>query len=494
MFWKRFRRGGGEEELSPEAFEAEEVASAAVSERLGRLVSRQREEETEAASGKTELATKLGEVFSGNAFLTLGVPMTATASDIHAAVDDLSFAEDVDPQALASAQAELLSPLDRLGHELGWLPGCDAELQKRACDALKAGDAEAIDTVRFAASGLARVNLGTAMLVVRPADANCMKILLADLARWEPHQSHAMVDEARLAAGIRPVEPAHFDKAADARRDAIARHIAQCAANGREGRLTLAQQIADNGGTYSAGLEAAIAAYARAVDPRLQAMQAKMDDAISSLQENPAQPAVLTSIISTLDQWSQLRLPLQRLEQARGLDDPLSMQLFDKVRDIGIVLSNKHKMAGETLRLVKALRQAFANVPGAQPIIERDLSTSVCNALGGRLFNLAEDAVRNLRLFASELRVQPFEYGTQGPFGKRLIDCFEQMHEADPTAEAPFDVVRQIAIALNNKASAPALAMQIYEFMLAHNPPVPIGPQLTQEMCQIQRNINKAER
>lgn len=493
MFWDRIR--GKAEQLAEVTADAgaEEAAQVAASQRLGRLVSRQREE-AEASPAHGNAASKLLAQFRTCAFFQLGVPLGASAADIRRTVDDLSFAEDVDPQALLQAQSELLSPRDRLAHELAWLPGDDAAFQQRVCAALKAGDCEALDALRFATSGLARINLDCALLRARSNDEALLASLLADLPRWRMHECQARIDEARLAAGIRPAEQAHFDEAAANWRETVATQIAEAAAATREGRGALGTAISNNAeavrGATAPALEAVIAAYARIVDPRLQNMQAKMSETVVAVKAQPQQAARLTTIITTLDLWSQFRLPLQKLEQARGLDDPISARLFDELRDLGVELANTHKLHGETLRLARALKHAFSSVPGLQPVLDRDLPTIIGNVLGEYMVELAKDALQNLGKFCDEIRKFGFAPGA-GARVARLIDCFEQFHDAQPQAEEPFLLMREIAIAANNKCTAPLLAITIIEWLLDRHPPQLISAQLTQDMCQLQQRLNK---
>lgn len=484
MFWNRVAR----KPATPEDAQAEAQQAALAAQRLGRLVSRQREESAQAVAAEPPEAGAIGAAFGECAFLVLGVPISASAAEIRRAYDDLSFDEDADSDALARAQAALLSPRDRLAHELAWLPGCDAAFQQRARTAIRQGDGEALDGLRFAASGLARLNLACALLSARPRDPALLAGLLADLPRWDENAAAAAIAADRREAGLRMAEPDHVDLAIHERRSSIAATLAEACAATREGRLALTRTVAA-GGASSLALEAVIAAYARRIDPQVQGLQARIDDAVASLKANPGQPALLTTIVTTLDLWSQLRLPLQKLEAARGLDEPASAKLFADLRDLGIDLANQHGMQTETLRLTRALKQAFAAVPGVQPMIAKDLPVIVGNVCLAQLEKLVEEATGNLSRLAAELR----DHGWgAGPRAGRLIDVFQEFHEAQPGAEAPFALLRHVAIELNNKASAPALALLIVEWLLDHRVPEPTCSRLVQDMCQLQRNINQA--
>jgi hypothetical protein len=485
MFWNRV----AQKPVAPEVDEAEARRVAQASQRLGRLVSRQREESEQVAAAQTPDAAALAASFADCGFLVLGVPLEASAAEIRAAHDDLSFDEDADSDALSRAQAALLSPRDRLAHELAWLPGCDDAAQQRARAAIREGNCDAVDALRFAASGLARLNLACALLAARPRDPAVLAGLLTDMGRWDRGVTIAAVAASRNAAGMRAADPDHLEAALHQRCSAIAATIAAAAAT-REGRQVLTRTIEANGASGVA-LEMVVSAYARLIDPQVQGLQARMNDAVVSLKTNPRQPAVLTSIVTTLDLWSQLRLPLQKLEAARGLDDPASARLFEDLRDLGIELANQHGMQTETLRLMRALRQAFAHVPGVLPLIAKDLPTVIGNVCSAQMEKLVEETAANIGKFAAELRDHGFG---SGPRGNRLIDCFADFHEAQPSYEAPFLMLRHLAIELNNKCSAPALGLMVVEWLLDHRVPEQVNSQLVQDLCQLQRNINRQSR
>lgn len=490
MFWNRVAK----KPVNPTIDDAEEQQrSAQASQRLGRLVSRQREESAQIVAAQTPDAAALTATFANCGFLILGVPIEAGAADIRGAYDDLSFDEDADTDALGRAQAALLSPRDRLAHELAWLPGCDAAAQKRACAAIRQSDCDAIDALRFAANGLARLNLACALLAARPRDPAVLVGLLTDIGRWDTAATVDAIAASRAAAGLRMAEPDHLDIALHERRTAIATRIAEAAAATREGRQALTRTI-ETSGASGLALEAVVAAYARIIDPQVQGLQARINDAVANLKATPSQPAVLTGIVTTLDLWSQLRLPLQKLEAARGLDDPASAKLFSDLRDLGIDLANQHGMQTETLRLMRALKQAFASVPGVRPMLERDLPVVIGNIAAKHLMTLVENTKRNIHGLASEIRAHGFGDGAAGPRSARLIDVFTEFHEAQPEDEAPFAMLRHLAIELNNKASAPAQALVMTQWLLDHRVPESINARLVQDMCQLQRNINNQSR
>lgn len=477
-----------------QATEAEvELAAQAAEEgaqrRLNRLLQRREDETANQALDAEKNADKLREHFAECAFLILGVPMDADQGAVAQAVDDLAFAEDVDPDALETARAELLAPRDRIAHELAWLPEASAEDQADACKALEKGDADRVFELRLGASGLARINLGVALLTVRPKDSDLTRTLMADLLSWDANATRDRIDEARLRSGATPSKDSHFAETLSEFRRKIGRNVAEKLGETREGRVLLAEYITHNSAEIRACstpmLEAIAHEYGALADPKLQNLRGKIDDAVASLEEKARDPAKVTLIITTLDLWSQWRFPLQKLEEARGLDDPLSADVFKKLRDLAITLTNEHKLYDESLRMARALKHCFAAVPGLQQAIEGDLPTLMGNVLFQRFDQLTEQIAKNFRNFIAEIDSHGMGSDVGGMVG-RYCEVFDELLAIDPHQEGPWMLFREIAVATANKAQRRDIALQIVKWLLDRNSPEKVRNQLTQDFCQLQ--------
>lgn len=486
MFWKRVTK----QQAEAAAPSAQEIAAAqGASRRLGRLVERQRSGPAEETPAPSDTARALLAAFADNAFLVLGVPMQADGSAVARAVDDLAFAEDADPRALEDARMQLLAPRERLRHELAWLPGCSPAMQSEACAAIRAGDADAVDRLRFGVNGLARVNLAAALLQASPGDADKLKQVLGDMERCDWDAARAHIDAARQAAGFRACDPVQFAQAADGRRDALAALAAEAALASREGRQALSAAIAANRDAVRSArggmIEEVANRYARAADPQLARLRGQMDEAMAALRANPRDPARVTAILTTLGVWSQLRLPVQQLEQARGLADTVSEGLFESLRDLGIELANGHKLADDVLRLCKGMNHAFANVPGLADRLEEDIRTLTGNVLVAQLEDRCLKVAHNLGPFRAEVHRYGFGAGC-GTIVAQLVAVFEELLEARPEAESAFSLLHQLAIAVANRTHDRVCALAMVEWLLAQAPPGPERQHLTQSFCQLQ--------
>ncbi|MEO0417339.1 MAG: hypothetical protein AAF249_00620 [Pseudomonadota bacterium] len=493
MFWKRLRK---DEAREVEPSEAEIAAEAGARRRLDRLKARRDDEQAAAQEESSRDGEALKAYFDGNAFVTLNVAIDADQGAIAQAADDLSFSEDVDPDAVEAAQAELLAPRDRVKHELAWLPELNAEDQAKARRAVSAGDADALFNLRLSAIGLARINLGLTLLTIKAKDENLQRTLMADLVNWDAHTTRDRIDEARSRARFSPTSDDHYEQAVSAFRDTVGRSVAEALSATREGRILLAQHISENSADIRAcdtpTLEAIVKGYGSLADPQLQNLRGKIVDAVASLEANPRDPAKITLITTTLDLWSQWRLPLQKLEEARGLDDPQSAELFKTVRELGITLTNDHNMYDESLRIAKALKHCFSAVPGLQQAVERDLPTLIGNVLFKRFDELTTTVAKNLRDFTRELDRGGIGADVGGLVGK-YCEIFDELLEVNPHQEGPWTIWRELAVAIAEKLRRVDIALMVVEWLLERNSPEQVRNQLVSDMCQMQRILKDAK-
>jgi hypothetical protein len=485
VFWKRLERNG---ETNAEAQQASDQAREEAQRRLGRIVERRREEAVVEAPGEESKYRDLGTQFAECAFVVLGVPMDADRAAIAQAVDELAFAEDIDPAAIETARAELMAPRERIRHELAWLPGTDASIQAEVRDALRRQDGGQILASRLASQGLARVNLGLSLLPAHSKDEKFIRALMADLLGWDPQESRDRIDEARLRAGTGATKDDHFGEALGNYRRTVGRAFAERLSETREGRALLAEKIAGNSAEVRACsapmLEAIAHEFGALADPKLQGLRGKIEDACAALTANPRDPAKVTLIITTLDLWSQWRLPLQKLEEARGLDDPQSSEIFEKLRQLAIKMSNEHQMFDESLRLARALKHCFAAVPGLQQAIGRDLPALMGNVLFKRYDHLAHKVIADLSGFVRD--VARAGMGDVGGTVGQFCQVFDELLEINPHEEALWTIFRAIAVAIANKKRRPDISLVIIEWLLERNSPEKVRNQLVEDFCKLQ--------
>jgi hypothetical protein len=458
--------------------------------RLRRILARQqgRSAEPEAASDEAVVADDMP--LRDNAFATLGIALDATAERISQAFDDLSFEPGQDPAKLDMARARLLSARDRLAVELAWLPECSADAQIAVLAAIRANDAAALTHIRDSTHGLARLNLSVALAAATPAGLHTTLAILADARAWNVDATLDRIDEARLRAGFRPVDPEQWDRAVEDRLGEIATFLAPCFADSQDGRTALTTAMlrsSDGSGGYGAlFLEKVAVAHAANIDRKLEQINARIVHYVDRLRERPADQAIATTLLSSLDLWSQLRRPIQVLEAARGLDDPSSATLLRCVRELAVELANEHKQFDIALRLARALVTCFSQVPNLKQTIESEMPVLISNALFARLRSTCDLVRKHHQSFARQLPRAGMSADAPGLIGELVYAFEESCQSITPQVAAPWWVLRDLAVSLANDHHHRDAARIITNWMVAEIPPQEVLERLREDVRILQ--------
>jgi hypothetical protein len=467
------------------------VSTPETTDRLRRIVARQdarSDERTDTDAAGT--ATNVSLTLKTNAFATLGIALDATSERISSAYDDLSFEPGQDPAALDAARAHLLSARDRLAEEMGLLPECSADAQAGVVAAIRASDAPMLARVRDSADGLARLNLSVALAAASPADLQGTLSILADAQTWNVDATLDRIDEARLRAGFKPVDPEQWDRAVADRLGDIATAIAPCFADSQDGRTALTTAMlrssARSGGHATVFLEKVAAAHASNIDRKLEQLNARIMDHVERLRAKPGDQAIATSLLSSLDMWSQLRRPIQILEAARGLDDPSSATLLRCIRELAVHLTNDHDQFEISLRLARALVTCFSQVPNLKQAIESEMPVLITNALFARLRRTCELVLQHHRVFARELPYSGMSPDAPGLIGD-LVQAFEEScRSSNPQVAGPWIVLRDLAIKLHNQYRHSEATLIMMNWMISEVPPYEVLDKLREDVKVLQ--------
>jgi hypothetical protein len=189
-------------------------------------------------------------------------------------------------------------------------------------------------------------------------------------------------------------------------------------------------------------------------------------------------------LAASLDLWSSLRRPIQVHEAARGLDDPASAEIFDKVRRLTVSLSNDHEEFETALRLARSLISTFALVPFHRNALERELPVLIGNALNRRLNQICNLARADRSGFARSVSAGGLVRGN-GIAGQ-LAATFADAMESTPDSRANyFLIVRNLAIDLNNDNGDRRTALAITLWLAAHEPPPEIAARLDEDLATL---------
>jgi hypothetical protein len=482
--WRNRATPAVDEEIEPDA----ELEAAAIG-RLRRVVGRADGRDIPEA-GPVAAAPECfaGSDLAGNAFAVLGVGLDARAEAISDAVDDLSFEEGHDPDALNAARATLMSARDRLGEELGWLPEMSPALLAQVRAGLKAGDVAAVTAARDATIGLARLNLSLALAVAVPGEIERASRVISDGQAWDSNATLGLIGEARERAGFRPIDDDIYDRAVQERAVTVAQALAPLFAATTSARAALTKKMQaagpSAGGFGAMFLDEVMRCYAAGIDPALEAAATKIKAAAAALKERPGDQGQAIALTAALEVWSSLRRPVQVHEAARGLDDPASAAIFESVRSLTVTLSNEHDEYDIALRLARALIASFALVPFHRAALEQQLPTLIGNVLAKRLRQACARALTAHASFAREVMAGGMERtgGMAGQVAAAFADASETRRE---DRGAFFLIVRELAVDLCNQHRERRAALAILQWLLLLDPPMEAREKLTADVQQL---------
>jgi hypothetical protein len=220
--------------------------------------------------------------------------------------------------------------------------------------------------------------------------------------------------------------------------------------------------------------------YDRWTQPHLAKIEEKLDGALSAARATPTDPTPLKPIGEHLRAWDELRQPIQLRDQANGLDEPKSKRMFEKVRDLALLLANDHKQYRSARELSSLLHECFPELPSAVAQLESDIEVldelvdqadtqSVLQPLAAAV----EYAADNLDGLGVDIDRGHFKSDGLGLAGE-LYAKFEAAREGAQSLknpELPWMLLRSVAIQLNNDANAPRAAEQVIRHLLATAPP-----------------------
>jgi hypothetical protein len=426
----------------------------------------------------------------GNAFALLEVSPRADARSLNDAYDRLSFEQGQNPHLLDAARARLLNPRDRLGEELRWLPEMNPTSAREAAGAVQAHSLVDLRRLRDGASGLARVNLGLALIELLMEPGREPGRVLGDALGWRSDMTRKAVEEARAVAGGKQVAPEAWEQALAERRSAIAGTLGAAFAGSPQATADLSERVRADPPTREASLllDGVVTAYGERVAPELSRVRDEIAKAEQTLRARPHSPNALEAITTALARWVPLYRPVQRREIARGLGDAQGSSLFWLVRGLAVDLANDHGRFQDAQALSKALADAFSDTPSLAQKATDDLAQLVDLVTRQRderaltpLQTARDEALNRSRQFSDGVLAGGLN-GERGPAG-----AFARAFRAALTAQLsdsdlPWRIARSAAIDLHNEHDLSDAAARLIDWLLAQGPSVSIASTLGNDL------------
>ncbi|WP_286881503.1 hypothetical protein [Sphingomonas sp.] len=440
--------------------------------------------------GETRSGTNSVASLVDSAFALLEVSPRTNAQGLNEAYDQLSFEQGQNPHLLDAARARLLNPRDRLGEELRWLPEMNPASAREAASAVRSRSLVDLRRSRDGASGLARINLGLALIELLMEPGREPGRVLGDALSWQSDTTRKAVEEARAVAGSKPVAPDAWEQALAERRSAIAGALGSAFASSPQATADLSERARADSLTREASLllDGVVAAYGERVGPELSRLRDEIAKAEQTLRARPHSPGAVEVITTALARWAPLSRPVQRREAARGLDDAQGEALFWLVRGLAVDLANDHGRFQDAQVLSKALANAFSDTPSLAQKTSDDLTQLVDLVARQRdedalapLQTARDEALHRSRQFSDGVLAGGLdrEHGPAGAFARAFRKTLTaQLSDGD----LPWRIARSAAIELHNKHDLSDAAARLIDWLLAQGPSVSIASTLGNDL------------
>lgn len=417
---------------------------------------------------------------ASSAFVTLDVSVRSNKEQILEAYDDRLFAG-VPEQELDGARSRLTLPRDRLAEELRFLSDVAPARAREALAAL-GKDAETATSVSEALPNLSRINACADLLARFGGSA----LTEADQAQreFDPAVAREAIDQSRAASGFPPVTDAAWSRDIARFQDEHASFYFEglCQSDDPPAMLAkiLEQRPADATDWYSSLISKVVDLYDRWSEPQLVDIEESLDRLITAVKETASDRAAIEAIQQQLARWDVVNQPVQLRDQSKGLDEPKSKRIFNKVRNLAIWLANDCGEYTSAYDLSAALERTFPELPSVVAQLSEDLATlgtlverSRSQKLVQPLADVAERAKANLDVVAAEVNAGKFAHNGRGIAGELYREHFAAAEIASQLTppDLPWQWTRSVALDLNNEAAQPHAAGIILGTILSDAPP-----------------------
>jgi hypothetical protein len=419
-------------------------------------------------------------------FALLAVSIRATAAELNEAKATRLFDEAAREADIEHAYSELTVESKRAVHEIAWLADVAPNRAKQLAE--RASLCDPTEAAALAGEGgqLTQINLSAHLSARFPNDTSLWNTLIEGHSGIDWDGARQALDESRLLSQFGPVRDASWKRA---RSELIARHaatIANAVTTLPDGPTALAEIVGHQAPEMHARvgelIDRIIGQYDRWSTPRLEPIAERISCLLTELEDasEPDQP--LKELDIALADWDGFNQPVQLWEQVKGLDEPRSRALSNKVRGVAIFLANDHGRYEESLHIVRSLLRTFAELPSVVAECKKDLAT-LERLVGGRkgrqilerLRHAAEAAEASLSRTAGQVIRGSFTSPSEDEVGqlRAAFDAAKQCVGELQDPNLPWLMVRSVALELQNAASETEAASIIVDVLLEDAPAVP---------------------
>jgi tetratricopeptide (TPR) repeat protein len=415
-----------------------------------------------------------------NPFVLLGLPPTAKPAAIKEAYEDAIEDEVDDADVLMRAQQTLLTPRLRIEAEVGGFLDVDPSPAAQIVADIRSGNPiEEIGAKLNKLHSLPRSNVIAHYGSARPLELDSLCGLIGAQAAIAPGAVCDAINDVRQEIALGRVDREAVGEALPKLLDRQTKAVIETLGFGDEAiglfdRFVSKIAVGADSPTLFR-LDVYVAMFRQTAASELSKRGEAIIAACEEIRKNPKSDASYRKLESALRVWIALLRPVQTYETQRQREDATTREMYAKVRELALYLSNEKSEFESAGRVVAIASKVFSHLPRAAHQMEEDAGQLVelrndqlADELLTPLLQACEQANNSHRTIESELLRAGFGPGSIGSM-KALFDGFVATVNSTaklPFADAPWRLVRTVAISLNNDSSAPRAADKIIQGLL----------------------------
>lgn len=455
-------------------------------------------------------------MLTDNPFFILGVTPRDGKDVIAETFEERAADGDYEESLLMQAQKNLLTSKARLDAEISWFPDLAPKRTAEIVDLLKkiqgakGGDRkkyqENIFQIVQNLSGVSQANLTGYLCGTQTEDTAVLQMLVQAQQDIGVETIKNAINANRKIAGFPEISEQLVEDALKLLKEGYAKDaLQQITAFEHPGNVMtqLVEDFSDAEIDEKRFLEIIAERYDAWAIPKLRDFEDKIDQLIAKAQESEkGYKQIVQDIISLLRQWDEYAQPSQLIYYAKGLDEPRSRKIFDKVRDLALWLANEQQEHQISLELSKASKEIFSELPSVSNRLDDDIGTledlvKQANAQED-VAPLAEaviEAMKSEKALLKSLNKREFNTSGKGAAGKlyKAFIAVTQKTKGSSHEAEPWQLLRTLAIFLNNEKEQPFAAQEIIKALCGLNPPRSVAQVLQADAETMEGNLLSKE-
>ncbi|MBB4426588.1 tetratricopeptide (TPR) repeat protein [Bradyrhizobium sp. CIR48] len=440
-----------------------------------------------------------------NPFVLLGLPPDAKPAAVKEAYEDAVEDEADEPDVLMRAQQTLLTPRLRIEAEVGGFLDVDPSLATQIVSDIRTG--RPIGEIKERLTrlhSLPRSNVIAHYGSAGPLGLDHLRDLIEAQAAVAPGAVCDAINDVRQEIALGRVDRDAVSDALSKLFDQQTKAVIEALGFGDQAvalfDLFVSRIVAGGDSAAVFRLDVYVSMFRQAVAAELSKRSEAVVAACDEIRKNQKPDAAYRKLDKALRFWMALVRPVQTYETHRQREDTATREMYGTVRQLALDLSNDQREFEGAEKVVSIASGVFGHLPRAADQMAEDTkqlaelrNDKLADELLTPLLQACEQANNSHRAIEGELLKGGFGPGSVGSV-RSIFDKFAAAVDACaklPFSDAPWRLIRSIAISLNNDSSSPQAADRIVQGLLDHAMHKPPSPDMLAMLREDQRAARK---